>query len=400
MLTRPRGVAEWVWAASGAALLAIFGLVPLPDVARAISHGTDVYLFLAGMMLLAGLAKHEGVFDWAACQAVRAARGSAMRLFALVFGVGIVVTTVLSNDATAVVLTPAVADVVRKAKAKPLPYLFACAFIANAASFVLPISNPANLVVFGDALPSLPRWLLAFSLPSLFAIGATFAILAFISRRDLAGSVTSEIELPKLGDAGRIVLGGIGATALALVTTSAFNAPLGTTTAVCAVILLAISFLWDREAVFHVVRSVSWSVLVLVAGLFVLVQGLDATGLLTFTRRGIEALAAWPPALSVLAGSGITAIGSNLINNLAAGRIAGASLYALPGHEALRAAIAIGIDLGPNLSVTGSLATVLWLIALRREKIEISAWTFLRAGALVMPPALVLAALSILITIR
>jgi arsenical pump membrane protein len=53
----------------------------------------------------------------------------------------------------------------------------------------------------------------------------------------------------------------------------------------------------------------------------------------------------------------------------------------------------IGVDLGPNLSVTGSLATILWLVALRRDKIEISAWRFLRLGLLVMPPAL-LAALA------
>jgi arsenical pump membrane protein len=66
----------------------------------------------------------------------------------------------LSNDATAVVLTPAVAAAVRAAKAPhPLPYLLICAFVANAASFVLPISNPANLVVYGGRMPALMDWL-------------------------------------------------------------------------------------------------------------------------------------------------------------------------------------------------------------------------------------------------
>ena len=67
--------------------------------------------------------------------------------------VGTLVTIFLSNDATAVVLTPAVAAATRTAKVEPLPYLFICAFIANAASFVLPISNPANLVLYGDHMP-------------------------------------------------------------------------------------------------------------------------------------------------------------------------------------------------------------------------------------------------------
>jgi arsenical pump membrane protein len=54
-------------------------------------------------------------------------------------------------------------------------------------------------------------------------------------------------------------------------------------------------------------------------------------------------------------------------------------------------ALLIGVDLGPNLSVTGSLATILWLVALRREKIDVTAWRFLRLGLLVTPPALLAA---------
>ena len=131
--------------------------------------GTSVYCFLAGMMLLAELARQHGVFDWLAALAMEHAQGSQARLFMLVYGIGIVVTLLLSNDATAVLLTPAVLAVVRRAKTSPLPYLFACAFIANAASFVLPISNPANpgclrrssaCVGRMDALISFPlRWL-------------------------------------------------------------------------------------------------------------------------------------------------------------------------------------------------------------------------------------------------
>jgi arsenical pump membrane protein len=389
-----------VWAILGAALLAASGLVPLRAVASALGRGTDVYLFLAGMMLLAELARREGVFDWVASHAVRAARGSRLRLFTLVYTVGVVVTIVLSNDATAVVLTPAVAAAVRKAKAEPLPYLFACAFIANAASFVLPISNPANLVVFAGAMPTLPRWLAAFALPSLVSIVATFAVLALISRRDLRGSTSTDVDIARLGRSGGIALAGIGLTAIALLTASAFDAPLGATTCACGVLVFLIAALRDRTAFVEVLRSVSWSVLVLVAGLFVLVQGLDATGLLDATRHGIETLAAWPPALAVLAAAAVTAAASNVMNNLPSGLIAGASVATLHGHNALRSAVAIGIDLGPNLSVTGSLATVLWLIALRREHIDVTAWTFLRAGAFVMPLALALAVLSVLVTTR
>ncbi len=124
---------------------------------------------------------------------------------------------------------------------------------------------------------------------------------------------------------------------------------------------------------------------------------MDATGLLDVTRHAVEALIHWPPWAAVLAAGGVPALTANAMNNLPAGLIAGSSVTSLLGHDAVRSAIAIGIDLGPNLSVTGSLATVLWLIALR-EGIAVDAWTFLRTGILVMPPALLLALESILVT--
>jgi arsenical pump membrane protein len=74
--------------------------------------------------------------------------------------------------------------------------------------------------------------------------------------------------------------------------------------------------------------------------------------------------------------------------------LAGGALQAFPVSGRIRDAVLIGVDLGPNLSVTGSLATVLWLIALRREGQPMSGWQFLKVGFLVMPPALLLATLT------
>ena len=183
VLFRPRGWAEAVWACLGAVMLVAFGLLPLSQAGTAIAKGSDVYLFLTGMMLLSELARREGVFDWLASLAVKAAKGSPSRLFLLVYLVGTMVTVFLSNDATAVVLTPAVYAAVKKAGTKALPYLLICAFIANAASFVLPISNPANLVVYGKHLPALFPWLRTFLLPSLCSILATYAVLPGLHAR-------------------------------------------------------------------------------------------------------------------------------------------------------------------------------------------------------------------------
>jgi arsenical pump membrane protein len=237
-------------------------------------------------------------------------------------------------------------------------------------------------------------------LPSFLAIVATFGTLAFLCRRDFHGDARSADRIPELEANGWITIAGIVLTALALVIASAVDAPLGITTFVCGAIVFAIAGVRDRAVVADVGRSVSWSVLALVAGLFVLVQGVETTGLLRFTRDGLIAMAAWSPVLADLGAAFVTAVASNAINNLPAGLIAGSSVAALHGHDALRSAVAIGIDLGPNLSVTGSLATVLWLTALRREKIDVTAWTFLCVGMWVMPAALVLAVLGLAITTR
>src|SRR3954452_7743052 len=223
VLIRPKGWPEAWWASIGACLLIALRLIPLRTASDAVAKGADVYLFLIGMMIMSELARREGVFDWAAGHAVRASRGSQSRLFLLIYLVGSVVTVFLSNDATAVVLTPAVLAAVREAQAEPLPYLLICAFIANAASFVLPISNPANLVVYTGGMPSLKSWLLTFAVPSVTSILVTFLLLRWLSRNRLVAETKTYVDGRPLSPSGTLTLYGIGFLAVTLIAASAFN---------------------------------------------------------------------------------------------------------------------------------------------------------------------------------
>ncbi len=395
VLARPFGIAEWVWAASAAVAVFTLRLLSIAGVGRAIGAGSDVYFFLAGMMVLSELARREGLFTWLAALAARASHGSAQRLFALVYGVGIAVTIVLSNDATAVVLTPAVAAAARTAGAKPLPYLFACAFVANAASFVLPISNPANLVVFAHAIPPLGRWLIAFALPSLCSIAITYAVLAWSFRSEIRDAIADDVPIEALSVSGRLTLAAVVCAAIAIVVSSALGANLGVVTSVCALVALVLVAARDRGAIRDVIGAVSWSTLVLVAALFVLVGAAERTGLLAIARHALGAVARLPAPIALPIAAFAMGLGSNVINNLPAGLIAGTTIAGSGVSEAVRSAIAIGIDLGPNLSVTGSLATILWLLALRREGIAIDPRHFLRVGAIAMPAAMIAAVESL-----
>ena len=186
-------------------------------------------------MVLAELARREGVFDWLAIVAMRAASRSRLRLFTLVYALEIAVTTLLSNDATAILPTPAIYALTRRAKGDPLPYLFACALIANAASFVLPISNPANLVMFGSNLPPLLPWLRTFLLSAGGAIFATYLVIRLVFRNRLRGALPDIAEDLHLSTAGKVTMLGIITTVGVLLFCSAMGKALGFPTLVSAV---------------------------------------------------------------------------------------------------------------------------------------------------------------------
>jgi arsenical pump membrane protein len=395
VIVRPWNLPEYVWAVVGAALLVGLNLLPWQEALAAAGKGMDVYLFLIGMMLLAEVARKEGLFSWLAAQAVRHARNSAKRLFLIVYVVGTLVTVLLSNDATAVVLTPAVYAATRAARVEPLPYLFICAFIANAASFVLPISNPANLVVFGTHLPPLSEWLRHFAVPSVVAILATYTALRLTQRRALDANVSAIEEMPSLTFGGKLAALGIAMTAVVLLTASASGWPLGLPTFVAGALVMAAVLVTARQSPLPILKDVSWSVLPLVAGLFVLVEGLNQTGVLPALARILHEMATTSPDITSWIVGIAAAIASNLVNNLPMGLIAATTSHAAQVPVHVTGSILIGVDLGPNLSVTGSLATILWLIALRREGEHVAALQFLRLGLVVMPPALLLSLLAL-----
>ena len=396
MLIRPRGIAEVWWVSSGALLLVVLRLIPLKLAGKAIAEGSDVYLFLIGMMLLSELAREQGVFDWVAAVAVRGAKGSCSRLFLLVYGVGTLVTIFMSNDATAVVLTPAILTAVRKAKVSPLPYLFVCALIANAASFVLPISNPANLVVFHTGLPPLGTWLADFGVPSLLSIFVTFIVMRFVFRKELRNSIECEVDDTKLSANGKLVLAGLALMIAVLLTASALKKDLGLPTCLAALVVTAVVSIKAKSNPIGLAREVSWATLLLVAGLFVMVDAVESQGALRLTQQWL----AWASHLGQNVGAMIVGfavgIANNIVNNLPLGLIAGGTLQAAHTKGLMANAVLIGVDLGPNLSVTGSLATILWLLALRKdagegtggEKLDVSFWKFLKVGAVAMPLAL------------
>jgi arsenical pump membrane protein len=195
----------------------------------------------------------------------------------------------------------------------------------------------------------------------------------------------------KLSTGGRTAAVGIFATALVLLVASAMDIPLGLPTFIAGAATAAIVMLRDPAKAMPTIRDVSWGVLPLVAGLFVLVEALADTGVIAMIsdalRSATERSEFWTGWVTGVT----TALASNLANNLPIGLIGGSAVQDAHASAKVTSAVLIGVDIGPNLSVTGSLATILWLTALRRDGHRVGAMKFLKIGAIVMPPALLLA---------
>lgn len=393
IVLRPFRVPEWVWAIAGAIVLVAAGLLPAHRALGAVTDGLGVYLFLAGMLALAELGRAEGVFDWLSGFLLRSARGSRLRLFALIYGCGVVITALLSNDATVLLLTPAIFATLRRTDADPLPSLYACAFVANAASFVLPISNPANLVVFRK-LPALAPWVGIFGLSALAAIVLTGLAAAVYFRQGLRGGFSANDGAPGLSPSGRVALAAMATAAALIVAASALGYPVGVAAFVlggAATVAVALS---DAGAPRAILRHGPWGIIPLVAGLFVMVQALDASGVLNLARRFFTHAGQLSGPAGSLLTAGVVSLADNVLNNLPAGLIVRHGLHGgVPAHVAHAALI--GVDLGPNLTVAGSLATIIWLMSLRRDGVHVTYGGFLLAGVCVLVPALEAAALLV-----
>jgi arsenical pump membrane protein len=405
IVVRPRRLGEPWSAAAGALAMLATGAISPASALSAVGREWDLFLFFLGLMLTAAVADMAGFFDWAAQVAVRAARGSGRRLLFNVLVLGTLITTFLSNDATAVILTPVVYAAVTRLRLHVMPYLFAVSFIANAASMTLPISNPIN-VLTGDRLRAPLAEYEAHLLPaSIAAVAITIGVFMAIFWRSTArGYAMESTAPPAISPEGRpffrAVVIGLSLLALAYVVGSAFLWPLGVIAAAGGAALAGSARLFGRLSREHLETHVTPSLFVYIAALFVLVRGVEDAGVTGAVVSAVLAHAG-DPGSAVVAGLLGSAITSNIVNNLpgVVVFISGAQSGAISAHlqtPFLFGALA-GADLGPNLTPVGALSTMLWLVIVRRRGVQVSAWDFMRIGAIITP--LTIGAATILIAL-
>jgi arsenical pump membrane protein len=392
-VARHRHAPEAVVAAAGAALLLGLRVIAPAAAWDEIRELAPTLGFLAALLVLGDGCERAGLF--AALAGVMAARagGSARRLLGGAVIAAAVVTAVLGLDATVVLLTPAVLEAARRARVPDRPGAYACAHLANSGSLLLPVSNLTNLLAFHAAGVSFVRFAALMALPWLVAVAVEWLVLRQFFRRDLArGEAVPARAAPRLPRAPLAVLG-------LTLAGFALSSPLGYDpawpAAAAAAALLVPQLARRRARPRDVVRAVDLPLLVFVAALGVIVRAVSEGGL----ERTVDALLPAGGTLPALLGAtALAAVLANVLNNLPA------LLLLLPvaaaAGPATVLAVLIGVNAGPNLTYTGSLATLLWRRVLHARGDGPSLGEFTRVGVLATVPVLAAATSALWLALR
>jgi len=396
---RPKGLNEaWFTVAGGAAML-LLGLETPAQAWKMVLDGKEALLFLVGLLLLAELMQASGFFEWASIHAARAAKGNGKALFRNVFLLGAVVTALLSLDTTAVMLTPVVMAFVTRLKLNARPFLFACAFVANTGSLLLQVSNLTNLLLAGAFGWSFFEFTGRMIVPQLLVLAVNLLLFRWLFRSSLPDAFCAD-QLPKPRDVipdarffhastlvfATVVVGYFVGAALRI-PPYAF--------AIAGALILLVLGIRARWIRLGIVREISWSVFPFVIGLFLVIRAMENLGLTELVGRGF-AEGGQSKLLTVLIGTFGAGLGSNAVNNIPMALLSISSLR--HGDDLARYAALLGCNIGPNLTVAGSLATMLVISTARKRGEDVGAKDFFFVGLKVTPALLFVGSLGLLVT--
>jgi arsenical pump membrane protein len=386
---RPHGLPEALVAVPAASVLFLFDVVSVDDVRSELDRLFPVLVFLAAVLVLAYLCAREGLFEAAGHWLSRSSRASGTRLLAAVFGLSVATTSVFSLDATVLLLTPVVFEAAARVRLPARPHVYAAGHLANSASLLLPMANLTSLLAISATGLTLVQFAGLMALPLVVVIAIEYAVLRTYFRSDLSELGTSELEelgrpVPRFGFCV------VAATLIGFVASSFVGIEPYVVAIAGALVLGVYSLAHRRASVVGMATAVDVPFLLFVIGLAVVVRAVVKHGLGDWITRVSPDTTGL---LALLAFAGLAAVLANIVNNLPAILILLAPAAAA-GPLAVLAAL-IGVNVGPNLSYAGSLATLLWRRVLAARGLTPSWRRFTVLGVLTVPVAVVAATVAL-----
>jgi len=392
-VARWRWAPDWAVAVAAAAIVVASGALSFHGARSAVSALGPTVGFLAALLVLADGCRRAGVFDALGGLMASGSHGRPRRLLGMVFLAAAGTTAVLSLDATIVLLTPIVFATAARLPTNPRPHVYAGCHLANSASLLLPVSNLTNLLAFTACGLSFTRFAAVMALPWLVAIGIEWLVLTRVFADDLreapGGAHAAPPAEPRLP---RLALGVVGLTLAGFALSSIVGiAPVWFAAAGAVTLTVA----QRPPSLADLLGAAEPTFLVFVLGLGVVVEAAGVHGLSSVVRSLLPTGASLPALLAVAA---VSAVLANLVNNLPATLIVVAVVSASAPGGVL--AMLIGVNVGPNLTYVGSLATLLWRRIIHAHDEEVDVAQFLKLGALTVPVTLVAATASLWLALQ
>jgi len=386
---RPFGWPEAVVAVPAAGVAIACGAISLEHARQEAERLGPVVGFLAAVLVLAHFCDVEGLFQACGAWMARRAAGSPGRLLTAVFVLASAITAVLSLDATVVLLTPVVFATASRMGVTARPHAYASAHLSNTASLLLPVSNLTNLLAFAASGLSFTRFAALMALPWLVAILAEYVVFRRFFDRDLTGTTHSPdpAEQPELP---LFALVAVACTLAGFVVTSALGVEPAWAALAGALVLAGRALVRRRATPLSVLRAASPAFLAFVLALGIVVRAVVDNGLAHALRHVLPGGSGLAALLGI---SVLAAVLANLINNLPAVLVL-LPLTAAAGPGAVLAVL-LGVNIGPNLTYAGSLATLLWRRIAHRHAHDVELGEFTRLGLLSVPAALAPAVLAL-----
>ncbi|MFG2749931.1 SLC13 family permease [Streptomyces xanthophaeus] len=390
---RPWGWPEAVVAVPAAGVVIATGAISLDHAAEEVARLGPVTGFLAAVLVLAQLCDDEGLFRACGAWMARTSAGRPRRLLVQVFALASVITAVLSLDATIVLLTPVVFATSARLGARSRPHVYACTHLSNTASLLLPVSNLTNLLAFAASGLSFTRFAALMALPWLVAIAVEYVVF----RRFFATDLDAGANAPATGQQPEVpvfALVTVACTLAGFVLTSAFGVDPAWAAFAGAAVLTVRALARRRTTPRAVLGAAAVPFLAFVLALGVVVRAVVDNGLGAALGRLIPDGTGLPELLAVAA---LAAVLANVINNLPAVLVL-LPLTAPSGPGAVLAVL-LGVNIGPNLTYAGSLATLLWRRIVHAHDGEVELKEFTRLGLYAVPASLGAAVLALWVSL-
>ncbi|MEO8887961.1 MAG: SLC13 family permease [Jatrophihabitantaceae bacterium] len=385
-IARPWGLSEAVVAVPAAGLVVVTGIVPAHNAGQTLRDLGPTVGFLAAILVFGHLCAEDGVFDYLGSVAARASRAQPRRLLAMVVVLAASVTAVLTLDATVVLLTPVVLAVTARIGVPTKPHVYVCTRLANSGSLLLPVSNLTNLLAFTACGLSFGRFAALMVLPWLVVCAGEWLGLRLFFRADLPRSVhSSNSDHPAPPRYALLVL---AVTVVGFVLLSSLHVAVAWAAVTGCVLLLLPRLARRQVSVLRLASEASPGFCLFVFALAIVVDGVVKHGLgSTLTHVVPHGTSLW----ALLGVAFVAALLANVLNNLPAILVL---LTLVTGNPALILAALIGVNVGPNATYGGSLATLLWRRLLPAAE-RPNAREFHLLGVLTVPVLLVLGTLAL-----